>query len=282
MKRWGHYTDDRNWREYNERLVKRGEMYLSLDFLETWAKDLKRLNEDKMGAPYEYPETLMTFLGFIHVMLGVDYRGLEGFVRGLKKLVSGVKVPDYSTICRRVNALKLGIQETLLEHQGEDVVISLDASGLKVTNRGEWIRKKWKVHRGWIKVHISVDKGEKQCVAIEVTDERVGDQNKFKPLVKEAERNIRAKGGVVVQANADGAYDSRDNFSTMDRMGITPAVKIRENASTRARGCPLRKNTFASTSDWATRNGGINTATATAGARKETFRPSRGSRENTL
>jgi hypothetical protein len=73
----------------------------------------------------------------------------------------------------------------------------------KVTNRGEWIRKKWRVHRGWIKVHLAVDKGEKQCVAIEVTDESVGDQNEFSPLVREARRNIRAKGGRVVQVNAD-------------------------------------------------------------------------------
>jgi IS5 family transposase len=239
-KRWGSYEDKRDWREYNERLVKRGEMYLSLDFLESWEKDLKNMNAGKVGAPYDYPEPFMTFLGFIHVMLGIDYRGLEGFVRGLGRFAT-VAVPDYSTICRRVNALRLGILDTLLEHQGEDVVISLDASGLKVTNRREWIRKKWKVHRGWIKVHIAVDKEGKQCVAIKVTDESVGDQNEFSPLAREAERNVRTKGGRVVQANADGVYDSRDNFNALDEMGITPAIKIRENASTRARGCPLRK-----------------------------------------
>ena len=50
-----------------------------------------------------------------------------------------------------------------------------------------------------------------------------------------------AKGGMVVQANADGIYDTRDNFNTLDRMGITPCIKIRENASTRARGCHMRK-----------------------------------------
>lgn len=239
-KRWGHYEDKRDWSEYNERLVKRGEMYLSLDFLDSWAEDLKNMNVGKVGSPYEYPGSFMTFLGFIHIMLGIDYRGLEGFARGLKKFAP-VAVPDYSTICRRVNTLGLGITKTLLDHEGEDVVISLDSSGIKVSNRGEWMRKKWKVHRGWIKVHLAVDEGKTQCVAIEVTDESVGDQNKFKPLVKEADRNIRAKGGRVVQTNADGIYDTRDNFNTLDEMGITPCIRIRENASTRARGCPLRK-----------------------------------------
>jgi IS5 family transposase len=239
-KRWGRYVDKRDWAEYNERLVRRGEMYLSLDFLDNWASGLEELNNGKVGAPYKYPESFMIFLGFIHIMLGIDYRGLEGFVRGLRKFAP-VAVPDYSTICRRVNALRVGILDTLLEHQGEDVVISLDASGLKVTNRGEWIRKRWKVHRGWIKVHIAVDKEGKQCVAIDVTDESVGDQSEFSPLVKEAERNVHMKGGRVVQANADGVYDSRDNFNALDEMGITPAIKMRENASMRARGCQLRK-----------------------------------------
>lgn len=239
-KRWGRYEDKRDWKEYNERLVKRGEMYLSLDFLESWAEDVGGLNRGKVGAPFEYPESLMTFLGFIHIMLGVDYRGLEGFMRGLRRFVS-VAVPDYSTVCRRVNALKLGITETLLDHEGEEVVISLDGSGIKVSNRGEWIRKKWKVHRGWIKVHLAVDEDKKQCVAVEVTDESVGDQNEFGPLVKEADRNIRTKGGRVVQANADGIYDTRDNFNTLDEMNVMPGIRVRENASTRARGCPLRK-----------------------------------------
>jgi hypothetical protein len=66
--------------------------------------------------------------------------------------------------------------------------------------------------------------------------------------VKEADRNIRAKGGRVVQANADGIYGTGDNFNTLGEMGITPGIKMRENVSTRARGCPLRKNTSASTS----------------------------------
>lgn len=239
-KRWGHYEDGRDWKEYNERLVKRGEMYLSLDFLESWAGNLEGLNAGKVGAPYEYPEPFVTFLGFIHIMLGVDYRGMEGFARGLRRFAP-VAAPDYSTICRRVNALRLEITETLLDHEGEEVVISLDGSGIKVSNRGEWIRKKWKVHRGWIKVHLAVDEGKKQCVAVVVTDESVGDQNEFGPLVKEADRNIRAKGGRAVQANADGIYDTRDNFNTLDEMDITPGIKMRENASTRARGCPLRK-----------------------------------------
>ena len=239
-KRWGHHEDKRDWAEYNETLVKRGGMYLSLGFLESWAKDLGTMNKGKVGALYRYPSPFMTFLGFTHTMLGIDYRGLEGFTRGLTRLAP-VPVPDYTTICRRVNALKLTITRTLLDHPGEDVVVSLDSSGVKVSNRGDWIRRKWKVRRGWVKVHLAVDEGGKQCVAVMVTDEEVGDQTMFGPVVREADRSVRAKGGRVVQVNADGIHDTRNNFDTLDGMGATPGIKIRRNASTRARGCPLRR-----------------------------------------
>ncbi len=42
--RWGKkYEDKRNWREYNEKLVARGEACISLDLIETWDKDLEKL-----------------------------------------------------------------------------------------------------------------------------------------------------------------------------------------------------------------------------------------------
>ena len=51
------------------------------------------------------------------------------------------------------------------------MVVYLDSSGAKVTNRGEWMRQKWKVRRGWIKVHIAVDDQNKQVVDIECAEQ---------------------------------------------------------------------------------------------------------------
>jgi hypothetical protein len=53
----------------------------------------------------------------------------------------------------------------------DDMVIAVDSTGVKVTNRGEWLREKWKIHRGWIKVHIAVDTETNRLVGLEVTDE---------------------------------------------------------------------------------------------------------------
>jgi len=58
---------------------------------------------------------------------------------------------NWSTICRRVNKVGIEIKKTLISFKDKEVVVSLDSSGAKVTNRGEWMRQKWKVRRGWIK-----------------------------------------------------------------------------------------------------------------------------------
>ncbi len=38
-----------------------------------------------------------------------------------------------------------------------DWTLAIDSTGIKVSDRGEWMREKWHVHRGWIKVHMAVE-----------------------------------------------------------------------------------------------------------------------------
>jgi hypothetical protein len=39
----------------------------------------------------------------------------------------------------------------------QDVARAVDSTGIKVSNRGGWIRQMWAVKRGFIKVHLAVD-----------------------------------------------------------------------------------------------------------------------------
>ncbi len=52
----------------------------------------------------------MVFLAYLHVLLNIDFRVLEGFLRGLSRLVH-FNVPDYNTICRRVNKISIDIKD---------------------------------------------------------------------------------------------------------------------------------------------------------------------------
>ncbi len=221
---------DRNWREYNEALVRRGEILLDMDFIDTWPDELAKMNDGKVGKPFDYPESLIRLLAIVHAYL-LPYRQSEGFTRALMRHTS-LKAPDFTSIAWRVAKMDVSIDNTI----ADDIVIAADSSGIKVANRGEWIRKKWNVRRGFIKMHIAVDKETKEIVAMKVTKEHVHDGRKLIPLVKQVMQN-----GNVSRVIADGAYDSRKNFRFLADNDIKPVIKVRKNASLHARGCMPRK-----------------------------------------
>ena len=236
--RWGkEYTDRRNWREYNEKLVRRGELYLSLDFLDNWDKELERMNKGKRGRPFEYPEQFIMFMAFIYIFLHMPYRQMEGFLRKLSEFVPQLEAPDYTTLFKRIAKLELAMASRIPDRNG-NIVIAVDSTGIKVTNRGEWLREKWKVHRGWIKVHIAVDVDEKFIVSIEVTDEKVSDSEKFEDLIDGAERNIGS--GKISKTLGDKGYDSKRNFNILYEKNIETGILPKKNASAHSRGSPYR------------------------------------------
>ncbi len=98
------------------------------------------------------------------------------------KYIDGLKAAEYTTLFRRVRRLNILIPENRIEN----LVIAIDSSGIKVTNRGEWLREKWKVH-------IAVDVNAKKIVAIKVTDEKVADSRVFSELISQAEKSERLR-----------------------------------------------------------------------------------------
>ena len=217
-KRWGKkYEDTRNWKEYNTKLVKRGEYYINPRFLETWLNEIKELNAGKVGQPFLYPTSLIEFLAILKAK-AFDLRALEGIVKALSKRLGDFPVISFSQIRRRIKKLPLDFKA-----KGKHLVTGTDGTGLKVTNRGEWIRQKWQIRRGWVKVVILGDtKGN-------IVDIRVGnedlDENK-------ASRGMLRKNTSNIDKNlADGLHDCEDNFNLYDKLNIEPGIKIRKNAN---------------------------------------------------
>ena len=71
------------------------------------------------------------------------------------------------TINRRINNQDIRISERHEVGNDDDIIIALDRTGIKVANRGEWIRHKWHVRRGYLKIHVAVnDKMLKKIVLI--------------------------------------------------------------------------------------------------------------------
>ena len=72
-----------------------------------------------------------------------------------------------------------------------------------------------------------VDVKSKQITGLEITNDKSHDSKSFISLIEQSK-----KFGNVTKTLADGAYDSKDNFSYLyyDN-GIFPAIKVRENSS---------------------------------------------------
>ena len=110
-----------NWHNYNESLVRRGEIILDFDVIDSWDNELYNMNDGKEGACYRYPNLFVQLLGYMRAYFHLPYRQTEGVVR----VYTGSKVrsiPDYSTINRRVNKLDIRINNTV----GNDIVMVLD------------------------------------------------------------------------------------------------------------------------------------------------------------
>ncbi|WP_177309462.1 IS5 family transposase [Candidatus Nitrosotenuis uzonensis] len=141
-------------------------------------------------------------------------------------------IPDFTVI--RVNRLDIKQKPIKSKH---NIVLAIDSTGIKLTNRGEWLTQKWqKKRKGFLKIHVGVDIETKQILAVKVTDEHSHDSKHLKYLVQES-----AKHGTIIKTLCDGAFDSRESFSYLDGRNIIPAIKVRRNSVPKSKGCYLRK-----------------------------------------
>jgi IS5 family transposase len=150
------------------------------------------MNLGKVGEPYDYPDSFMQLLGYMRTYFHLPYRQTQGVVIAHASKVPCI--PDYSTISRRINRLEIKINEKL----GNDIVIALDSTGIKVANRGEWMRHKWHIRKGYLKIHVAaVDIKKKRILSLEVTNEEVHDGKMLKMLVDNASENNQSCEGYI-------------------------------------------------------------------------------------
>ena len=219
-KRWGKkFLDERDWKVYHEELVTRGEFFIDLNFLENWDVELAEMNKGKVGKPYEYPNSLFFWVSPIAAFL--DSRKVEGFLRRLSSYIPKLKACDHSTVIERLNKLELNV----CIDKNKTYRVAVDATGNKLSNRGEYIRHKWKVHRGWIKVSIVIDRFTKELLDIELALEDCTDE----ALAKKHLANMQDV--KIEDFTGDGAYYRKDIYELLHKRGITPVIKMPKNAS---------------------------------------------------
>ena len=196
-----------NWPSYNQSLVRRGEILLGFDVINNWDSELKQMNKEKIGEPFHYPNTFLLLLGYAKAYFHLPYRQTEGIAQGHAK-GKVPSIPHYTTINRRINKLNIQIKDDKSNKEFEDdyLIIAIDSTGIKVTNRGQWIRDKWGIRKGYLKIHIAVNIKSKKILSMKVTDEHVHDSKVLPELVQNI---IKSNNVTASKLFADGsAYDS--------------------------------------------------------------------------
>ena len=135
---------------------------------------------------------------------------------------------------RRINKLDIKIKEDNKSNKEfqEYIVIAVDSTGIKITNRGQWMRDKWKAgKKGYLKIHIAVSVKTKKILSMKVTDEHVHDSKMLPELVQNV---IDSSSATASKLFADGgAYDSNGVFGCLADNGILPCIKVRKNSKVR-------------------------------------------------
>lgn len=213
----------RNWSQYNESLVRRGDvtLWLEEDVIIDWEHENP---EPKVGSPFIYSDQAILCLLSLREVFKLTYRQTEGFGRSLVKLMQiQIRIPDYTSLQKRASKLKVALDVKPVSG-ARDIVI--DSTGLKVFGEGEWKARKHGVskRRSWRKLHIAIDPKTGEVVAEELTGNDRHDADLVEPIIDQVDEHVERFFG-------DGAYDQRKVYDILEREAADPVIPPRKNAT---------------------------------------------------
>jgi hypothetical protein len=141
------------------------------------------MNEDIIIEPFHFSNTFLLLIGYAKVISSAILEIEEGIA---KWHVHGkvISIPDYTTISRRTNRLDIKIQDNKSkEFEDNYIVIAIDSTSIKVTNRGKEMIDRWNVRKKrYLKIHIATNVKIKVILSMKViADEHVHDDSKLLP-----------------------------------------------------------------------------------------------------
>lgn len=202
----------KNWSEYNKALVNRGRLQVWVDesVLESWYAG----PSGRRGAQPTYSDLAIKLTLQLGKVFKQRLRQTEGLVQSVFGLMNiTVKVPNYSTLSRRGDNLKVTLPEK--KKQDEKTTIIIDSSGLKVFGEGEWkVRKHgYSKHRTWRKIHLSISP-DGEIRKAELTENSITDDTVSSRIIKQEKSPIEAFLG-------DGAHDRRKVYDACQEKQVS-------------------------------------------------------------
>ena len=212
-----------NWKAYNKQLIQRGSLTLlfSKDIAHNW------YNISPKGSGFQriYTDTAIEVLSLIRFQFRLTLRATQGFVESLVCLMpelSGLNIPNYSTMCRRLGKSQIDLGKM---KSGGAIYAVVDSTGLKVFGEGEWkVRQHgYTKRRTWRKLHLCVNESNSEIISASLTDNTYKDNEVFKEVVEDLGSEVSKVGG-------DGAYDTRECWNFCHSHGMEGVFPPRKGA----------------------------------------------------
>jgi hypothetical protein len=132
---------NRSWHDYNESLIERGRVLMDIGFLKSQNIEIQKMNDGKVGAPFEYSHTYIQFLAFLKIGFKISYRTVQGIVRGLSDYIR-IEEMHFTHLRRRILKIKPSVKNLNLDDDDTPITLIVDASGLTLTKKGDYIEQK--------------------------------------------------------------------------------------------------------------------------------------------
>ena len=162
-----------NWPEYDAALRRRGSLnvWITDEAIAAW---LAEPRATPGGQPY-YSAMAITMALTMRAVFSLALRQTEGLIGSVIALLGlALTVLHHSTMSRPSRTLEL----PALDRSGTGPLhLLVDSTGLKLGGAGEWLVEKHGTsrRRSWRKLHIGIDAGSGEILAIEPTDKDVDD-----------------------------------------------------------------------------------------------------------
>ncbi len=212
----------RNWKHYNAALVQRGSLtlWVSDDLLKLWVNEQK---SGKRGRSNTYSDLAITCMATLKEVYHLSLRATEGLLLSVIRLLAvDVSVPDYTTLSRRCQTLRVRLPR-LPKSEPRHLVV--DSTGVKIFGEGEWkVRQHgYTKRRTWRKLHIGADEATSEIVAAVVTTNDWADSEILPELLNLVSDEVK-------QVSGDGGYDTRPCYAAIKKRQAKAAIPPQKNA----------------------------------------------------
>lgn len=221
-----------NWKSYNEALKRRGSLLVWLDKDMVWLAP----KAGHMGRPPVFSDAAIQFCLMVKVLFCLPLRQTTGMVSSILQMAGlDWPVPDFSTLSRRQKTITVEISS---RRAAGPLNLLVDSTGIKFLGDGEWLARKHGTHRRrqYRKVHIAMDTGSGDILAVEFTSSREGDSPVLPDLLDQIPPDQE-----IGTVTGDGAFDTRRCHAATHARGAAAVIPIRRNGRFWKEDCPAAR-----------------------------------------